>query len=133
MVKYAFFVFAGVHSCCGDATMDVLQGLATLGFDCQAFCTAKLDLPSDVSFEKMIGDLHEPYEVRESVCGDDRRGCSIPARGQVPITFVRQETTRDTRQSREEIQTVLRFFARFLDVYQPDVLFTTAAIRSRRG
>ena len=52
--------------------MDVLQGLTTFGFDCQAFCTAKLDLQSEVSFEKMIADLHEPYEVRESVCGDDR-------------------------------------------------------------
>ena len=104
------------------ATMDVLQGLTTLGFECQAFCTAKLDLQSEVSFEKMIGDLHEPYEIRESVCGEDRARILYTRRGQVPITFIRQQTTRHTKQTMQEVQTVLRFFARFLDADRPDVL-----------
>jgi hypothetical protein len=68
-------LFASVHSVldfsngASVATMDLLQGLTMLGFECQAFCAAKLDLHSEVSFEKMIGDLHEPYQVRPSVCG----------------------------------------------------------------
>ena len=72
-------LFSSVHSIldfsngASVATMDMFQGLTTLGVECQAFCTAKLDQQSEVSFEKMIADLHEPYEVRESVCGDDRR------------------------------------------------------------
>ena len=71
-------LFASVHSVldfsngASVATLDVLQGLATLGFECQAFCTAKLDLQQEVGFEKMIGDLHEPYQLRPSVCGADR-------------------------------------------------------------
>ena len=55
-------LFASVHSVldfsngASVATLDILQGLTTLGFECQAFCTAKLDLQNEVSFEKMIGD-----------------------------------------------------------------------------
>jgi hypothetical protein len=62
-------LFASVHSIldfsngASVATLDVLQGLTTLGFECQAFCTAKTDLHTEVSFEKMIDDLHEPYQV----------------------------------------------------------------------
>jgi hypothetical protein len=55
-------LFASVHSVldfsngASVATLDILQGLASLGFECQAFCTAKLDIHDEVSFEKMIGD-----------------------------------------------------------------------------
>ena len=55
-------LFASVHSVldfsngASVATLDILQGLATLGFECQVFCTAKLDIHDEVSFEKMIGD-----------------------------------------------------------------------------
>ena len=86
-------LFSSVHSIldfsngASVATMDVLQGLTTLGVECQAFCTAKLDLQSEVSFERMIADLHEPYEVRESVCGDDRARILYTRRGQVPINL----------------------------------------------
>jgi GT2 family glycosyltransferase/glycosyltransferase involved in cell wall biosynthesis len=123
-------LFASVHSIldfsngASVATMDVLQGLTARGFECQAFCTAKLDLQTEVSFEKMIGDLHEPFEVRPSVCGTDQAPILYTRRGRVPITFIRQSSTRHVTQSREEVQTVLRFFAKFLDVFRPDVLFT---------
>ena len=70
----------------------------------------------------MIGELHEPYEIRESVCGEDRARILYTRRGQVPITFIRQQTTRHTKQTMQEVQTVLRFFARFLDADRPDVL-----------
>ena len=124
-------------------TLDVLQGLTTLGFECQAFCTAKLDLQTEVSFEKMIGDLREPYQVRPSVCGADQAQILYTRRQQLPITFVRQTSTRHSnKQSLTEIQTVLRFFAKFLGIYRPDVLFTYGgdgitqgmiAVAKRRG
>jgi glycosyltransferase involved in cell wall biosynthesis len=123
-------LFASVHSIldfsngASVATMDVLQGLTARGFECQAFCTAKLDLQTEVSFEKMIGDLHEPFDVRPSVCGTDQAPILYARRGRVPITFIRQSSTRHVTQSRAEVQTVLRFFAKFLDVFRPDVLFT---------
>ena len=141
-------LFASVHSVldfsngASVATLDVLQGLTTRGLECQAFCTAKLDLQTEVSFERMIGDLHEPYEVRASVCGDDRAQVLYTRRRQVPITLIRHESTRHTTQSKEEIQTALRFFARFLGTYRPDVLLTYGgdaitqgmiAVAKRRG
>ena len=55
-------LFASVHSIldfsngASVATLDILQGLTMLGFECQAFCNAKLDIHNEVSVEKMIGD-----------------------------------------------------------------------------
>ena len=123
-------LFASVHSIldfsngASVATLDVLQGLTTLGFECQAFCTSKLDLQTEVSFEKMIGDLHEPFQVRSSVRGGDRAQVLYTRRGQVPITLIRQESTRHGKQTPDEIRTVLRFFAKFVEIDRPDVLLT---------
>jgi hypothetical protein len=123
-------LFASVHSIldfsngASVATLDVLQGLTACGFECQAFCTAKLDLTTEVSFEKMIGGLNEPFQLRPSVCGAGRARVLYTRRHQVPITFIRQQSTRHFQQSRDEIQTVPRFFARFLDICRPDVLLT---------
>jgi glycosyltransferase involved in cell wall biosynthesis len=141
-------LFASVHSIldfsngASVATLDVLQGLTTHGFECQAFCTAKMDLETEVNFEKMISDLHEPYQVRPSVCGGDRAKILYTRRQQVPITFMRQESTRHNQPSPEEFRMVLRFFQVFLDVYRPDVLLTyggdpitqgMSAVARRRG
>jgi glycosyltransferase involved in cell wall biosynthesis len=123
-------LFASAHSVldfsngASVASLDVLQGLTTCRFECQAFCTAKLDLTTEVGFEKMIDGLNEPFQLRPSVCGDGRAPVLYTRRNQVPITFIRQESTRHVPQSHDEIQTVLRFFARFLGVYRPDVLLT---------
>ena len=123
-------LFASVHSILDNsngasvATLDMLHGLSTLGFECQAFCAAKLDLQTEVSFEKMIGDLHEPCQLRTSACGTDRAQVLYTRRGQVPITFIRQKSTRHVKQTPEEIRTVLRFFQKFLDIFRPDVLLT---------
>ena len=98
-------LFASVHSLldfsngASVATLDVLQGLTTFGFECQAFCTAKLDLQTEVSFEKMIGDLDEPYQVRSSVRGTDRAQVLYTRRGADPITLIRQESTRHGKQT----------------------------------
>jgi glycosyltransferase involved in cell wall biosynthesis len=141
-------LFASVHSIldfsngASVATLDVLQGLTEHGFECQAFCTAKMDLQTEVSFEKMIGDLHEPYQVRPSICGGDRARILYTRRRQVPITLIRQDSTRHGKQDPDEVRTVLGFFQTFLDVYRPDVLLTyggdpitqgMAAVARRRG
>ncbi len=123
-------LFASVHSIldfsngASVATLDVLQGLTTLGFECQAFCTSKLDIHKEVNFEKIISDLHEPHQVRQSVCGTDRARVLYTRRHQVPITFMHLETTRHIQQTREEIRTVLQFFLKFLEIYRPDVMLT---------
>jgi glycosyltransferase involved in cell wall biosynthesis len=123
-------LFASAHSVldfsngAAVATLDMLQALTTLGLDCQAFCTAKLDLNEEVNFEKIVGDLHEPYQVRPSACGANRARVLYTRRRQVPITFLRLDSTRHVQQSPEEIGTILRFFQSFLEIYRPDVLLT---------
>jgi len=108
-------LFTSVHSIldfsngASVATLDVLQGLTTLGFDCQAFCTSKLDIHKEVDFEKIIGNLREPYQVRPSVIGGARTRVLYTRRRQVPITFMHLEITRHVKQSLEEIRTVLQF------------------------
>jgi hypothetical protein len=42
----------------------------------------------------------------------------------VPITIVRLDSTRQVPPRPEEVETVLAFFHKFLDVYRPDVLLT---------
>ena len=123
-------LFASVHSLldfsngASVATLDVLEGLTALGFECEAFCAAKLDLQAEVGFEKMIGDLHEPYQVRSSIRGTDKAQVLYTRRGRVPITFIRQESTRHVKQAPDEIRMVLRFFAKFVEIDRPDVLLT---------
>ena len=106
------------------ATLDVLQGLATAGFECQAFCTSRLDFQQEVCFEQIVGDLREPYQVRPSICGGERARLLFTRRQRVPITVVRLESSRHTRQSPEEVRNVLGFFEKFLDANAPDVMIT---------
>jgi glycosyltransferase involved in cell wall biosynthesis len=123
-------LFASAHSIldfsngASVATLDMLQGLTALGCECQAFCTAKLDLNEEVCFEKFVGDLHEPFQVRPSACGANRAKVLYKRRHQVPITLIRLDSTRHVQQSPEEIGTILQFFQSFLEIYQPDVLLT---------
>ena len=123
-------LFASAHSLvdfsngAAVATLDVLQGLAATGFECQAFGTPRLDLPTEVCFEQIIGDLREPYQVRPSACGSHRAQVLYTRRRQVPITVIRLESTRQVPQRLEEIHTVLVFFGKFLDIYRPDVMLT---------
>ena len=68
--------------------------------------------------------MREPYQVRPSVCGAERARVLYTRRRQVPITIIRLESTRHGTQRPEEVQTVLEFFQKFLDVYRPDVMLT---------
>ncbi len=123
-------LFASAHSIvdfsngAAVASLDLLQELAVSGFECQAFCTPKLDFPQEVPFEQIIGDLHEPYQVRPSMCGGHRAQVLYTRRRDVPITVIRLESTRHIRQQPEEIHAILEFFGKYLEIYQPDVLLT---------
>ena len=71
-------LFASAHSIvdfsngASVATLDVLQGLSAEGFDCQAFCTSRLDFQQEVCLEQIVGDLRQPYQVLPSICGGER-------------------------------------------------------------
>ncbi len=123
-------LFASAHSIvdfsngASVASLDLLQGLAASGFRCQAFCTPKLDFHQEVSFERIIGDLREPYQVRPSRCGTERARVLYTRRRDVPITVIRLESTRHVRLQPGEIHAVLEFFQKFLEVNQPDAMLT---------
>jgi glycosyltransferase involved in cell wall biosynthesis len=123
-------LFASAHSIvdfsngASVATLDVLQGLTSLGFESQAFCTLKLDLPHEAFFEEIIATLREPYQLRSSACGPYRAEILYTRRRDVPVTVVRLDSTRHGRQRPEEVGTVLEFFGKYLDALSPDAMLT---------
>jgi hypothetical protein len=48
------------------ATLDVLHGLCASGFECQAFCAAKLDFQTEVCLEKIVDSMDEPHQIQRS-------------------------------------------------------------------
>jgi glycosyltransferase involved in cell wall biosynthesis len=123
-------LFASAHSIvdfsngASVATLDLLQRLASLGFESQAFCTPKLDFHHEVCFERIVGDLGEPYHITPSVCGVYRARVLYTRRQRVPITVIRLESTRMMSQRPEEGRAVLGFFGKFLEVNRPDAIIT---------
>ncbi len=123
-------LFASAHSIvdfsngASVATLDVLQVLATASFNCQAFCTSRLDFQHEVSLEQIVSCLDEPYQIQPLICGGENARLLFTRRQRVPITVVRLESSRHARQSPEEVRNVLRFFEKFLETYAPDVMIT---------
>ncbi len=124
-------LFASVHSIvdfsngASVATLDVLQGLTPHGFECQAFCTAKLDLrdggrlrTDDRRFARALSG-----PIRRS-CGAEQPAGALHAPRIVPITFIRLESTRHAGRASRRCARSCTFFAKFLDVYRPDVMLT---------
>ena len=132
-------LFASAHSIvdfsngAAVATLDVLQGLAAEGFACEAFCTSKLDFQREICVEDMIGDLHDPYQVRDSLCGPEQAQMLYTKRGRVPITVIRLESSRHTEHRPEDVQSVLGFFEKFLDTFVPDVMITYGGDPTTQG
>jgi hypothetical protein len=54
-------------------------------------------------------------------------------RHRVPITVIRLESSRHTRQRPEEVQTVLGFFEKFLDANTPDAMITYGGDPTTQG
>ena len=130
---------------------DSSNGAAVATLDCsgarrrrvrmQAFCTAKLDLPGEVGFEKMIGDSGEPMRfespsvatiVRDPLYASGPGPDHLCSPGDHPHNQPRTGGDPDG-------PAILR---RFLDVDRPDVMFTYGgdpvtqgmiAVAKRRG
>jgi glycosyltransferase involved in cell wall biosynthesis len=123
-------VFASSHSIvdfsngASVATADMLQALSTAGFKRRAFCTPKLDFHAEVPVEEIVGATREPYQIQPTLCGTERARVLYTRCATVPVTIIRLESTRHGTTRREEVQTVLGFFRKFLDVKRPDVVLT---------
>jgi glycosyltransferase involved in cell wall biosynthesis len=123
-------LFASAHSIVDSsngasvATLDALYGLRATGFECQAFCSCKLDFKTDVRFEDVVTATGEPHQVRPTVCGPHRAQILYMGRHNVPITIVRLASTRHGPERSDDLETVQQFFQKFLDVYRPEVMLT---------
>jgi hypothetical protein len=123
-------LFASAHSSvdfsngASVATLDVLEALASAGFDCQAFCAGKLDFQKDAFPDEIADAMHEPHQDQPSACGSQRANVMYTRRLHVPVTIVRLESTRHVYERPEEVHTVVAFFRKFLDTYRPDVMLT---------
>jgi hypothetical protein len=87
-------LFASAHSAvdCSSgaaiATIDLMQSLNSSGFDCQAFCTTRLDFHREVCFEQMVAEMGEPYQIWPSVSGDRCARVLYTHRRGIPVTVV---------------------------------------------
>ena len=68
--------------------------------------------------------MQEPHQDQRSVCGNQRANVLYTRRRHVPITIIRLDSTRHVDGRPEEVQTVLEFFQKCIDVYRPDVMLT---------
>ena len=108
------------------------QGLAACGFECQAFCTAKLDLQTEVSVEKMIGVCRALSGT--PVCLRRRSGTGPlypTAAGPHHLYSPGFHAARQANPGGNPHSP--GFFEKFLEVYRPDVLLTYGGDPSRRG
>ena len=121
-------LFASAHSIvdfsngASIATLDMLEGLTTAGFACQAFCAAKLDFQKEASLDEIVDAMHEPHHDQPSVCDSQRASVMYTRRRRVQVTIIRLDSTRHVNHRPEEVESVLAFFRKFLDVYRPDVM-----------
>ena len=92
-------LFASAHSIvdfsngASVATLDILEGLTAAGFDCQAFCTAKLDLQTGVCLEDIVSAAGGPHQVRPMSCGEQRARVRYTRRHHVPVTIIQLDST----------------------------------------
>jgi glycosyltransferase involved in cell wall biosynthesis len=132
-------LFASVHSIvdpssgAATACLDQLATLARMGFQCEAFCTSMLDTHEEVRFEELVGRFGDPYRVVPSVCGEHRASLLYTRRKHIPVTVVRLETTRPVSPAPDELRSVLTFFHKFVETFQPDVIITIDCDPISRG
>ena len=100
------------------------KGSPKAGFDCQAFCAAKLDFQNEVCVEDVVDAMGGPHQLRPSVCGASRARLLFTRRQRVPITLIHLESTRIVPQRPDEVETVRQFFQKCLDAFRPDVMLT---------
>jgi hypothetical protein len=123
-------VFASAHSIvdfsngASVATLDVLRALSRASFECEAFCTPKLDLQEMSDLEDIIGSSGDAYLVLPGICGANRARMLYTQRHGVPVTVVHLESASQGRLQPGDVHTVLGFFRGFLETYQPDVMLT---------
>jgi glycosyltransferase involved in cell wall biosynthesis len=112
------------HSGAAIATTQALQLLHTLGFQCRAFCGARMDAPHESLPEEVVGGQSPTSEICQAESNEDEMRLISATHGAVPVTIFRSVSTRGLWQDKAEIAAFLRAFVRFLDESEPDALVT---------
>ena len=106
------------------ATLDGLALLARSGFECQAFCSSRIDAWEEVLVEEILAKRRVRYEVRNAQIGAYRGRMIFTTYGQVPVTLFNSASTRGGWISREEIAAFLSGCEIFLKRNRPDLVWT---------
>ncbi|MCR4415250.1 MAG: glycosyltransferase [Thermoguttaceae bacterium] len=122
-------VFASPHSLIDPssgaavATLDALEFLARLGFQCQGFCAAMLDHQEEVCVEEVLARQGLPYDARRVTIAGKPAKMLFTRKGRVPITLFRNTFTQRGVLP-EEIDTFAAAWEQFLHANRPDAVLT---------
>ncbi len=106
------------------ATLDGLSLLARSGFECQAFCSSRLDSWEEVLVEEVLARRDVRYEVRNAQIGAHRARMIFTTHEKVPVTLFNSASTRGGWFNAEEIAAFLAACELFLTKNRPDVVWT---------
>ena len=123
-------VFAAPHflwdfmSGAAVATAQAMEFLATLGFQCRAFCGSRLDAAEETAVEAMLDRQQIRHETRASRIGGFDARMIHAARGNVSATIFRMATSRGRWTGDEEATAFYRTWGAYLDADRPDAMLT---------
>jgi hypothetical protein len=106
------------------ATLDGLSLLATLGFQCDAFCNTHVDAWEEVAVEEVLAQRRTGCLVRDAQIGPYRGRLIFTAHGQVPVTLFKSASSRGRWSSPDEIAAFLAGCEIFLRRSRPDLVWT---------
>jgi glycosyltransferase involved in cell wall biosynthesis len=106
------------------ATVQALQFLHELGFECQAFCGSRLDTPGESLVEEQLARQHTPYEIRKAKIGDYDARMLFTFQDKVPVTLFQSASTRGAWLDMAETTAFFQAYGKFLDANRPDVVMT---------
>ena len=106
------------------ATLDALALLARSGFECQAFCSSRIDAWEEILVEEILAQRRLPYVVRKAQIGHYRGRMIFTSYGPLPVTLFNSASTRGGWTNAEEIAAFLSGCEIFLRRNRPDLVWT---------
>ncbi len=106
------------------ATLDGLALLARSGFQCQVFCSSRMDSWEEVLVEEVLARRGVRYAVRKAEIGEFRGRMIFTRYGNIPVTLFNSASTRGGWINADEIAAFLSACEIFLTKNRPDVVWT---------
>ncbi len=106
------------------ATLDGLALLARSGFECQAFCSSRMDAWEEVLVEEVLARRRVRYMVRNAQIGVFRGRMIFTTHEDIPVTLFNSASTRSGWINAQEIAAFLTACEIFLTKNRPDVVWT---------